>query len=31
MKEDFGFVPKYDMAAALEDFMKWRRDSNFTD
>lgn len=31
MKEDFGFEPKYDMAAALEDFMKWRRDSNFTE
>ena len=31
MKEDFGFVPKYDMASALEDFMKWRRDFNFTD
>ena len=31
MREDLGFVPKYDMVSALRDYIKWRRDLNFMD
>ena len=31
MREDLGFVPKYDIVSGLRDYIKWRRDINFMD
>ena len=31
MREDLGFVPKYDMASGLKDFIEWRQTFNFMD
>ena len=31
MREDLGFVPRYDLVSGLRDYVKWRRDFNFMD
>ena len=31
MRDDLGFVPKYDIVSALRDYVKWRRDFDFMD
>ena len=31
IREDLGFVPRFDLVSALKDYIKWRRDFNFMD